>query len=49
MRAGPFRRAAVRGPARRDRQRRGQPEAQSAGPRAERRAFAGPPCVRFGR
>src|SRR6266851_8699227 len=33
MRAGPFRRAAVRGPARRDRQRRSQPDAQSAGQR----------------
>jgi len=33
MRAGPFRRAGVRGPARRDRQQRSQPEAQSAGQR----------------
>ena len=33
MRAGPFRRAAARGPARRDRQQRSQPEAQSAGQR----------------
>src|SRR5450755_454963 len=61
MRSGPFRRAAVRGPGRRDRQRRSQPEAQSAGQRiasrgapladlrAVRRAFAGPPRVRFRR
>jgi len=33
MRAGPFRRAGVRGPARRDRRQRSQPEAQSAGQR----------------
>jgi len=33
MRAGPFRRAGVRGPARRDRQQRSQPEARSAGQR----------------
>ena len=44
-----FGRAAVRGPASRDRQRRSQPEAQSAGQRAVRRAFAGQPRVRFRR
>src|ERR1022692_4546538 len=33
LRSGPFRRAAVRGPTRRDRQQRSQPEAQSAAQR----------------
>jgi len=37
MRAAPFRRAAARGAARRDRQQRSQPEARSAGGASHRR------------